>query len=276
METRSRAARIAGYVAMVLVLLVVALPLYWVIVTSLKPADQVYTSPPAWLPHPPTAGGYSRMLADLPIGDYFRNSLVITGVLAAIKIVLGVLSAYAFVFLRFPGRGVLFVVVLAALMVPNQITVISNYALISQLGWTDTFQGIIVPLAGVAVGTFLMRNHFQTLPREIIEAARIDGLKELSIFARIYVPTMKSTFAAAAVITFMASWNNFLWPRVILLDNAVQTMPMLIANLTAGYVTDYGVLMLAVLLTSLPTILIFLILQRTQTLDQGSRNYYIS
>jgi lactose/L-arabinose transport system permease protein len=126
----------------------------------------------------------------------------------------------------------------------------------------DSVFAVIAPSISVPLLILLFRQASRSFPYEIIEAARVDGLTELSIFARIYVPTMKSTFAAAAVITFMASWNNFLWPRVILLDNAVQTMPMLIANLTAGYVTDYGVLMLAVLLTSLPTIAIFLILQR--------------
>ena len=103
----------------------------------------------------------------------------------------------------------------------------------------------------------------RSFPHEILEAARIDGLNEVSIFARIFMPTMRSTYAAAAVITFMTAWNNFLWPKVILLDNAYQTMPMLISNLTAGYVTNYGVLMLAVLLASLPTMVIFLVLQRS-------------
>ena len=129
-------------------------------------------------------------------------------------------------------------------------------------GMVNSLFAVIIPSISTPLLILLFRQASRSFPYEIIEAARMDGLKELGIFARIYVPTMKSTFAAAAVITFMASWNNFLWPRVILLDNAVQTMPMLIANLTAGYVTDYGVLMLAVLLTSLPTIIIFLILQR--------------
>lgn len=263
METRSRAARIAGYVAMVLVLLVVALPLYWVIVTSLKPADQVYTSPPAWLPHPPTAGGYSRMLADLPIGDYFRNSLVITGVLAAIKIVLGVLSAYAFVFLRFPGRGVLFVVVLAALMVPNQITVISNYALISQLGWTDTFQGIIVPLAGVAFGTFLMRNHFQTLPREIIEAARMDGCGHLKLLLRVLLPMSWPTLVAFALITIVNEWNEYLWPFLVASDERVAPLQVGLSRLIAtdAYI-DWPMVMAATVVTITPILVVFLILQR--------------
>jgi lactose/L-arabinose transport system permease protein len=137
------------------------------------------------------------------------------------------------------------------------------FQLFAQVGMINSSFAVILPAIATPFLVMLFRQSSRSFPHEIVEAARIDGLSELNIFARIYVPTMRSTYAAAAVITFMAAWNNFLWPKVIIVNNTYQTMPMLISNLRAGYVTDYGVLMLAVLVASLPTMVIFLILQRS-------------
>lgn len=260
----SRTSKIVGYVVMVLVLLIIGLPLYWVVVTSLKPDNQVYVQPPVWWPNPVTADAYPQVLADVPFLQYFTNSLVITGVLAVVKISLGVLSAYAFVFLRFPGRGLLFVVVLAALMVPNQITVISNYAFVAQLGWINTFQGIIVPLAGVAFGTFLMRNHFLSLPFEIIEAARMDGCGHLKLLFRVVLPMSWPTLVAFALITVVNEWNEYLWPFLIASDDTVAPLQVGLARLvnTDGGFTDWPMVMAATILTITPILIVFLILQR--------------
>lgn len=253
----------AGYLAMLIVLAIVAAPLYWVIVTSLKEPGQVYTSPPTWLADPVTTSAYDRVVTTLPFLQYFRNSLIITGVLAAVKITLGVLSAYAFVYLRFPGRSALFMLVLAALMVPNQITVISNYALVAQLGWTNTFQGIIVPLAGVAFGTFLMRNHFLTLPFEIIEAARMDGCGHLKLLWRVILPMSWPTLVAFAIITVVNEWNEYLWPFIIASDERVAPLQVGLSRLisTDAYV-DWPMVMGATILTITPILVVFLLLQR--------------
>ncbi len=142
-------------------------------------------------------------------------------------------------------------------------TMIPLFQMFASFGMVNSTFAVILPAISTPFLILLFRQSARSFPHEILEAARIDGLNEVSIFARIFIPTMRSTYSAAAVITFMSAWNSFLWPKVILLDNAYQTMPMLISNLTAGYVTNYGVLMLAVLLASLPTMVIFLILQRS-------------
>lgn len=260
----SKTGKVVGYVVMVLVLLIIGLPLYWVVVTSLKPDNQVYIQPPVWWPSPVTTDAYPQVLADVPFLQYFTNSLVITGVLAVVKITLGVLSAYAFVFLRFPGRGLLFVLVLSALMVPNQITVISNYAFVAQLGWINTFQGIIIPLAGVAFGTFLMRNHFLTLPFEIIEAARMDGCGHLKLLFRVVLPMSWPTLVAFALITVVNEWNEYLWPFLIASDDTVAPLQVGLARLvnTDGGFTDWPMVMAATILTITPILIVFLILQR--------------
>ncbi|WP_187701728.1 carbohydrate ABC transporter permease [Dietzia sp. E1] len=248
---------------MLLVLATIALPLYWVLVTSFKTPDMVYIQPPAWWPDPVTADPYSRVVEQVPFLRYFTNSLVITGALVIAKLVLGILSAYAFVYLRFPGRGLVFMLVLAALMVPNQITVISNYALISQLGWINTFQGIIFPLAGVAFGTFLMRNHFLTLPFEIIEAARMDGCGHMKLLLRVLLPMSWPTVVAFALITIVNEWNEYLWPFLVASDETVAPLQVGLARLisTDAYI-DWPMVMAATILTITPILIVFLLLQR--------------
>ena len=255
--------KIAGYVAMFLVLAIIALPLYWVIVTSFKTPDMVYIQPPAWWPDPVTTAPYGRVMDNVPFEAYFRNSIIITTILVAVKLILGILSAYAFVYLRFPGRGLVFMLVLAALMVPNQITVISNYALIAQLGWINTFQGIIIPLAGVAFGTFLMRNHFLTLPFEIIEAARMDGCGHMKLLFRVLLPMSWPTVVAFALITTVNEWNEYLWPFLVASDDTVAPLQVGLARLisTDAYI-DWPMVMAATILTITPILIVFLLLQR--------------
>ena len=256
--------KILGYGAMVLTLLIVGIPLYWVLSNSFKTPDQVFRVPPLWWPESFTAGNYPRVFSESPFGRYMLNSVIITSILAAIKIVLGVISAYAFAYLRFPGRSAVFMLVLAALMVPNQITVISNYALVSQLGWINTFQGIIIPLAGVAFGTFLMRNHFMSLPYEIIEAARMDGASHMRLLFRIILPMSWPTLVAFALITVVNEWNEYLWPFLVASDDSVAPIQVgltRLVNTDSGF-TDWPLVMAATVLTVIPILVVFLFLQR--------------
>lgn len=253
----------AGYAGMVLVVLVVAVPLFWIVITSLKERGDIYVRPAQWFPSPSTTGNYSDVTTRIPFTDYFRNSVVITAVLSASKIVLGVLSAYALSLLRFPGRGIVFLVVIAALMVPNQITVISNYALVAQLGWRNTFQGIIIPLAGVAFGTFLMRNQFLNLPTEIIEAARLDGAGPLKLLWRVVLPMSWPTLVAFALITVVNEWNEYLWPFLMSDDQRTAPLPVGLTLLQNNDgVTNWGPVMAGTVLAMLPVLVLFLVLQR--------------
>jgi len=260
---RSAAMTVAGYVGMLLVVLVVAVPLFWIVVTSLKHRQDIYVQPAQWLPDPATTNNYHDVTTRIPFLRYLRNSVIITVVLSLTKIVLGVLSAYALSLLCCPGRGVVFVVVIAALMVPNQITVISNYALVAQLGWRNTFQGIIIPLAGVAFGTFLMRNQFLSLPTEIIEAARLDGAGPLKLLWRVVLPMSWPTLVAFSLITVVNEWTEYLWP--FLMSAAERTAPLpvgltLLQNKDG--VTNWGPVMAGTVLAMLPVLVLFLVLQR--------------
>ncbi|GIL34583.1 MULTISPECIES: carbohydrate ABC transporter permease [Phycicoccus] len=260
---RSRGMTVAGYVGMVLVLLLVGVPLFWIVITSLKERGDIYVQPAQWLPDPATTANYHDVTTRIPFLDYFRNSVIITLVLSASKIVLGVISAYALSLLRFPGRGVVFLVVIAALMVPNQITVISNYALVAQLGWRNTFQGIIVPLAGVAFGTFLMRNQFLSLPGEIIEAARLDGAGPIKLLWRVVLPMSWPTLVAFSLITVVNEWNEYLWPFLMSDDQRTAPLPVGLTLLQNNDgVTNWGPVMAGTVLAMLPVLVLFLVLQR--------------
>ncbi|MDJ0394614.1 carbohydrate ABC transporter permease [Rhodococcus sp. G-MC3] len=252
-----------GYIAIVLVLLVIGLPLFWILITSFKDRSDIYTRPVTWWPNSFRPANYSEATTEVPFFTYLRNSLIITAATSSIKFVLGVLSAYGLVFLRFPGKNIVFLVIIAALMVPNQITVISNYSLISELGWRNSFQGIILPLAGVAFGTFLMRNHFLSLPAEIIEAARMDGAGTFRLMFRVVLPLSGPTMVAFAIITIVTEWNEYLWPFLMSDDSSVAPLPVgltLLQN-SEGY-TNWGAVMAATILTILPILLVFLVLQR--------------
>jgi sn-glycerol 3-phosphate transport system permease protein len=203
------------------------------------------------------------VLTEVPFLEYLRNSIFITTCLVIAKVTLGVLSAYALSFLRFPGRTIVFLVIISALMVPNQITVISNYALVAQLGWRNTFQGIIVPLAGVAFGTFLMRNHFMSLPWEIIAAARMDGAGPMKLLFRVVLPMSWPTLVAFTLITIVNEWNEYLWPFLMSTDARTAPLPVGLTLLQNNEgLTNWGPVMAGTILTMLPILIVFVVLQK--------------
>jgi sn-glycerol 3-phosphate transport system permease protein len=258
-----RGANVFGYLSMVVVIVMVGLPLFWIVLTSFKERPDIYVQPADWWPGVFRPENYSDATSTVPFWTFLRNSLVVTSVLAVVKFVLGVLSAYGLVFLRFPGKNLVFLLIIAALMVPNQITVISNYALIAQLGWRNTFQGIIVPLAGVAFGTFLMRNHFLSIPSEIIEAARMDGAGPFRLLTRVVLPISGPTMVAFATITVVNEWNEYLWPFLMADDASRATLPVGLTQLQNNDgVTNWGPVMAGTILTMIPILIVFLALQR--------------
>ncbi|BBX59956.1 L-arabinose transport system permease protein AraQ [Mycobacterium shottsii] len=255
--------RALGYVAMLLVMAVVAGPLLFVFFTSFKEQADIYSQPtnwwaPHWYPQ-----NYWTATRQIPFWTFLRNSVIITSVLAVVKFALGVFSAFGLVFVQFPGKTPVFLFIIAALMVPNQITVISNYALIAQLGLRNTFPGIILPLAGVAFGTFLMRNHFLSLPSEVIEAARMDGARWWQLLFRVVLPMSGPTMVAFGIITVVNEWNEYLWPFLMSDDESVAPLPVGLTFLQqAEGVTNWGPVMAVTLLAMLPILVIFIGLQR--------------
>lgn len=262
-EGQTKGFKILGYVAMLFSLAIILIPIYWIVLASFKTAGDIYVNPATYWPNPPTLANYKTVQTDLAFTTYLRNSLIITVFLSTIKIALGVTSAYALSLLRFPGRNLVFLLVIASLMVPNQITVISNYALIASLGLRNTFLGIILPLAGTAFGTFLMRNHFLSLPTEVIEAARMDGAGPAKLLFRVVLPMSWPTLSAFALITIVNDWNEYLWP--FLMSDDERTAPLQIGltflQNNEG-LTNWGPVMAGTVLAVIPVLIVFLILQK--------------
>lgn len=260
---RRRLSTVFGYCAMAVVIVMIGLPLFWIVLTSFKERGDIYLQPAVWWPEVFRPENYVDATNTVPFFSYFRNSVIITGILAVVKFSLGVFSAYGLVFLRFPGKNLVFLLIIAALMVPNQITVISNYALIAELGWRNTYQGIIFPLAGVAFGTFLMRNHFLSIPREIVEAARMDGAGHFRLLFRVVLPLSGPTMIAFATITVVNEWNEYLWPFLMSDDASVAPLPVGLTQLQNNDgVTNWGPVMAGTVMTMLPILVVFLVLQR--------------
>ena len=253
--------RVPGYLFLAICALLSVGPLYFMVVSATNTSQDVLGS--RMLPGANLVANFTALAGQQDVASAMWFSMIQAVGTTVLALLVCSIAGYGFEVFHSRGKDRLMNVLLLAMMIPFAATMIPLFQLFAQFGMINSSFAVILPAIATPFLVMLFRQSSRSFPHEIVEAARIDGLSELNIFARIYVPTMRSTYAAAAVITFMAAWNNFLWPKVIIVNNTYQTMPMLIANLRAGYVTDYGVLMLAVLLASLPTMVIFLILQRS-------------
>lgn len=257
----SRLREVPGYLFLSIFAIFSLFPLYFMIVSATNSSADVLDS--RLLPGGELFENVAKLFAAQDVGSAMWNSFAIAVGTTVLALIVCSIAGYGFEVFHSKGKDLVLAILLLAMMIPFAATMIPLFELFAEAGMVNSIGAVIIPAISTPFLILLFRQASRSFPHEIIEAARIDGVSEIGIFARIYMPTMKSTYAAAAVITFMTAWNNFLWPRVILVNNEVQTMPMLISNLSAGYVTDYGVLMLAVLLASLPTMIIFLVLQRS-------------
>jgi len=253
--------RLPGYLFLSLAALASVFPLYFMVVSATNTSQEVLGS--KLLPGTHLLENFESLASTQPLGSALWYSAVNAVGTTVLALVITSIAGYGFEVYHTKAKDWLMGLLLLAIMIPFAATMIPLFQMFADLGLVNSSFALILPAISTPFLILLFRQASRSFPHDIIEAARLDGLHELAIFVRIYVPTMKSTFAAATVITFMTAWNNFLWPKVILVDNAYQTMPMLLSNIRAGYVTDYGMMMLAVLIASLPAMAIFLVLQRS-------------
>jgi sn-glycerol 3-phosphate transport system permease protein len=244
-------------------LAVVGLPLVWLVSAAFKEQREIYTFPTNWIPAQPTLANFGRAWESAPFGRYYLNSLAVTLVVVAGKLTNSVLSAYALAYLRFPGKNAVFLIVLAALMVPAEVTVLPNYLLMARLGWVNTLQALIVPSLGVAVGTFLLRQAFLSLPREVLEAARVDGAGHLRLIWDVCLPLARPVVVTFALLAVEGKWNEFLWPLVVTSKAEMRTLPIgVFWLLDQEGNTQWGVVMAGTIYVVLPLIAVFLWAQR--------------
>ncbi|MEV5187578.1 carbohydrate ABC transporter permease [Streptomyces werraensis] len=247
-------------------LLVMSAPFLWMALSAFKTRRDLTASPPVWIPSEWTLSNFSALLDQLDMPRYFLNSLIVAVLVTLCNLLFCSMLGYALAKLEFTGRSKVFGVVLAALMVPGNLLILPLYVLMTRLGLIDTYAGLVLPFAAGAFGVFLMRQFMQSIPDELLEAARIDGAGEWYIFWRIVLPLVKPALATLTIFTFLGSWNNFVWPLIATNDPDKYTLPVALAtfandpNRTVG--GGNGMLMAGSLLVVLPVLLVFVILQR--------------
>jgi multiple sugar transport system permease protein len=258
--------RVATYAALILGSALFIVPFLFALSASLKKLDGVYAYPPTLLPGEPQWGNYTRAVTLLPFGLFLLNSGVVTLACVAGQLLTGSLVAYSFARLRWPGRDLMFVVLLSTMMLPGQVTMIPLYLVFRNLGWIDTFLPLIVPafLAGGsgAFYVFLLRQFFMTLPRELDEVARLDGCSSLRIYWHILLPLCKPVIATIAVFSFIANWNDFMGPLIYLNSPENQTLALGLRSFQGTYTTHLHLLMAAATLVLLPILVVFFFAQK--------------
>ena len=242
--------------------LLMVTPFYWMVTTSLKLEKFVYASPPQWWPDPLTLIHYSEVFTRIPFPRYFQNSVIVASLTTVGHVFFDTLAAYAFAKLRFPGRDRIFFVLLLGLMVPFQVNLIPLYRIMGALQWLDKYAALIVPSLTSIFGIFLMRQYLQSIPDELLDAARIDGCGEFWVFGRIVAPLAMPGIATLVIFTFMDLWNSFLWPRIVTSSEAMFTLPVGLAQLQLKNTSNWTQIMAGATLTALPMILVFLLMQR--------------
>ena len=237
-------------------------PLLWMISVSLMSPGQASTFPPPLLPAPPTLANYRELFAHAGMGRYLLNSVMLTTAVTLVSLFFNVGAGYAFAKLRFAGRDRIFKVLLAALVIPSQVAMVPLFLMLRHLGLVNTYGGVIVPAMASIFGIFVVRQYALSVPDDLLEAARIDGAGEFRIFRSVIVPVLRPIIVTLAVFTSLGAWNDFMWPLIVLGDSDLYTLPVALASLSREHVQDNELMMAGSVLTILPVLLVFLILQR--------------
>jgi len=244
--------------------LVVAMPIFLAIFSSFKLPTDITNYPPTLLPEVWTTENYVTAWTSKPFYRFFLNSIIQTGVIVLFQVTFSILAAYAFAVLEFPGRDLLFYLILASLMVPFQLTFIPNFLLISKWGWANTYMGLTVPFLASAFGVFLLRQFFLTVPKDFHDSATIDGASSWTYLWKILVPLSKGAISAFAIFAFLSAWSQYLWPLIITNDENMRTVQIAIRFFLFDQErgADWGAIMAAAVIALIPTLIIFLVAQK--------------
>jgi multiple sugar transport system permease protein len=261
--SRARTGHWWVYLILTIGLVAVVSPFAWMLVSSVTPPGEILRVPPTWLPAHATLDNYRGLFARMNVATYLTNSVLVAAAVTLGNLVFCSMVGYVLAKINFVGRRVLLVLVLGIMMVPGMVTFVPLFILVSNLGLTNTYLGLILPFLVGPVGIFLMRQFISGLPDELIDAARVDGAGELRIFARIVLPLCGPALATLSILTFLGSWNNFLWPLVVAQTEDKYTLPVALALYSIGQnATEYGLLLTGAVVIVVPIVLVFLVLQR--------------
>jgi multiple sugar transport system permease protein len=244
-------------------LLVMVVPFLWMLMTSVKPEGEVRSVPPTWWPETFTLENYEALFTRLDFPTYFINSVIVALAVTAGNVLFGTMLGYALAKLSFPGKRLVFGLVLGTLMIPGVVTFVPLFVLTTNMGLTNTLPGMFLPFLAAPFGVFLMRQYILALPDELIQAARVDGAGELRIFFSIIMPLCGPAMATLGILSFLGSWNNFLWPLVVAQTEDKYTLPVALALYSVGQnATQYGLLLAGAVVVVIPVVAVFLALQR--------------
>jgi ABC-type glycerol-3-phosphate transport system permease component len=259
--------RTLQYLFLIVAVVAFAAPLIWMVSTAFKPESEVYSYPPRWLPLNPTLANFRSVLSRFAFGQWWLNSILAALASNILVLLFDSLAAYALARMAFRGRGLIYGIILSMLMVPIQVTVVPLYLLFVQINLIDTLPAIFLPTVGNVTGIFILHQFFRSIPMDLEDAALIDGASPLQFWWRILIPLSRPALASVSIITFISSWNNFLWPLVASSTDRSRTLPVGIAQFfgagtgVSGSAPQFGISMAAALLATVPAVVFFLVLQ---------------
>lgn len=256
--------RIAIYIVLGAFALLFLGPMFWMLSTSLKPKSQWFTKEIYWIPKTITTQNYQVLLNNptTPIARWFINSLIVGLIVTALVLIVDSMAAYAYARMQFRGRNTLFAVLLATLFMPGIMFLVPNFLTVFRLGLLNNYAGVIIPALAGVFGVFFLRQFFETIPRDLEEAAAIDGASQVQVFFQVALPLARPALATLAIITFLGSWNDFLWPLLVLKDRALQTLPPGLRTLQGAYTSEYGQMMAGAVIAAVPVLVLYILLQR--------------
>jgi len=251
------------YLLLVIIALLFILPYLMSIFAAFKPLSAILSQSPLRPPSPPTLANFKTLFTQYDFGRYLANTLLVTVILTAGQVTFSMMGAYAFARMEFPGRDTLFWMYLATLMVPNVVTLVPMYVMFAKAGLLNTYWAIFLPYTlGVPQAVFLMRQYFMTIPKEVMEAARLDGCSESRILWRIVVPISKPIIITATLLAFVFGWNNFLWPLIVTNSNSLNVLSVGTANLNSNFADQWNLVLAASLVALIPMVILFAIFQK--------------
>lgn len=255
-------ARVATYAVLMVAAAIVLFPLYLAVVNGLLPAESIVTYPPKLFTFDPHWENFKEAWRAVPLGRYMVNSFIMSAVIVVGQLVTSSLAAYAFAFLRFPFRNALFLLFLSTLMVPWEVTIIPNFQTMQTLGWIDRYEALTVPFLASAFGTFLLRQHFLTIPQELRDAAAIDGYGHGRFLLYVVLPLSRPVLGALAVFSFLMAWNQYLWPLLVTNEDNMRTVQIGLAALTSQEIDRLNVVFAGTVIAAIPMFILLILFQR--------------
>ena len=256
------AARLAIHTALLAIAAVTLAPLLWMICASLMPTGEANSFPPRFFPSVPTLRHYEELFTRLALGRAFANSLIVATATTLVSLLFNAMAGYAFAKLRFAGRDRIFGALLAAMVIPTPVAMLPLFLMLRAMGLVNNYLGVILPASATILGIFLIRQFAQAIPGDLLDAARLDGAGELTLFRRIILPQLRPVLATLGIVTFLATWNDFIWPLIVLTDSSRYTLPVSLAILAGEHVQDTELMMAGSVLTVMPVLILFFLLQK--------------